>query len=41
MEKISAAVLQNQPEILFEDVLLCKVTNPILLQSKYLAISEM
>lgn len=38
MEKISIAVLQNAPEILFEDVWLSKVTNPILLDSKYLAI---
>lgn len=41
MEKISIAVLQNQPEIVFEDVLLCKVRNLIVLGSEYLAIFEM
>lgn len=40
MEKISIAVLQDQPEI-FEDVLPCKIMNLILLDSKYLAIFEM
>lgn len=41
MEKISIADLQNQPEILFEDVLLCKITTLIPSDSKYLAIFEM
>ena len=41
MEKISIAVLQNETEILFEDALLCKITNFILLDSKYLVIFDM
>lgn len=41
MEKISLAVLQNGSEILFEDALLCKITNLILLDSKYLVILDM
>lgn len=40
MEKISIAVLQDVPEISFEDVWLSKGTNPILVDSKYLAIFE-
>lgn len=39
MEKISIAVLQNQPGM-FEDVLLCKIMNVIFLDSKYLAVFE-
>lgn len=41
MEKISIAVLQNKTEILFEDVSLGRITNLILLDSKYLVIFDM
>lgn len=41
MEKISIAVLQNKTEILFEDVLLGRITNLIPLDSKYLVIFGM